>query len=48
MPEILGGADDEGRFVVVVEGAQAEEVLAVAFERDAGLRGQALQGDFLF
>ena len=38
MPEVVLGTDNERGFFVVVEGAKAQEVLAVALEGDTGPR----------
>ena len=48
MPEVLVRADDQRRLLVVVEGAQAQVVLAVFLQRDAGGLHQAQQGDLGF
>ncbi len=46
MPEVFVGRDDERGRLVVVEGAQADEILPVARERDAGGFGEAFDRDF--
>jgi len=45
VPQVLLGADDEGRLAVLAERAQAQEVGAAAGERDALRFDQALEGD---
>src|SRR5579883_593107 len=46
VPEIFFRADHETWFVVVVEGAQADEVRAVPFQLHAVRLGQTFDGDF--
>jgi hypothetical protein len=45
VPEVLLRRDDERGLVIVVEGAEAEEVGAVTLERDPSRLGQALERD---
>jgi len=47
VPEILLRCDDERGFMIVMEGTQAQQVLAVPLERDASRLHQPLQGNFL-
>jgi hypothetical protein len=46
VPEISLWADNETRFVVVVEGAQSDEVRTVPLEFHPPRLGQTFQGDF--
>ena len=47
MPEVFLWADDQGGCFVVVEGTQADEVVAVWLEADAARFGQPRQLDIL-
>jgi hypothetical protein len=46
VPEIFSWTDDQRWIVVVVEGAEADEVRAVPFQFHAARLGQAFEGDF--
>ena len=47
MPEILPGTDDQRRLVVVVKGAQADQVGAVALQFHPARFGETLERDLL-
>src|SRR3974390_1734581 len=46
VPEIFLRADDQTRFVVVVEGTEADEVRTVPFKFHPARLGQTFDGDF--